>query len=273
VKVPRSRISRAASRKPDQAARASAPPTLIRRTPRSASSATVEKPLPTHVDRFGGDRCDHRRDLLPRADPGRIEAVGAGLGIGGESPDRLVEIGAPDDEPLGPTGEEHADPLGVDGPARRPDALDGEGKIEQRARGIAGRVLDRQPRYARLDGGRHVGRHALGRDREPAFEVAVDRHVHRVRDGTEVGERLFERHVVVGAADGPGESRARRGEGRKPELHEGLRAADVPRVGDDEAAGCVKLAERRDMIDGANHAARAEPSPAARPVAQPQRKL
>ncbi len=39
VNVPCSAISLAASRKPVQAARASAPPTLIRRTPASASSA------------------------------------------------------------------------------------------------------------------------------------------------------------------------------------------------------------------------------------------
>src|SRR4029077_15048270 len=47
VKVPRSPISLAAPRNPLQAARASAPPTLIRRTPAWARSATVVKSLPT----------------------------------------------------------------------------------------------------------------------------------------------------------------------------------------------------------------------------------
>src|SRR5262245_19975454 len=42
--VPCSAISFAASKKPAHAARASAPPTLMRRTPRDASSATVVKP-------------------------------------------------------------------------------------------------------------------------------------------------------------------------------------------------------------------------------------
>src|SRR5690606_20331026 len=41
--VPASAISRAAVRKPPHAARANVPPTLIRRTPRLAASATVVK--------------------------------------------------------------------------------------------------------------------------------------------------------------------------------------------------------------------------------------
>ena len=39
---------------------------------------------------------------------------------------------------------------------------------------------------------------AVGRDREPALEIGVDRHAHRAGDGAEVLERLVERHVVVG---------------------------------------------------------------------------
>src|SRR6476661_7479710 len=46
VNVPRSAISRAASRKPPQAARASAPPTLMRRTPIAESSATPAPSAP-----------------------------------------------------------------------------------------------------------------------------------------------------------------------------------------------------------------------------------
>src|SRR4051794_28487316 len=47
VKVPCSAISLAAARKPVHAARASAPPTLMRRTPAAVTSATVVKPVET----------------------------------------------------------------------------------------------------------------------------------------------------------------------------------------------------------------------------------
>src|SRR5437016_6070544 len=51
---PRSLISLAARRKPPQAARANAPPTEMRRTPRSASCATVRSQLFEEIKTFTG---------------------------------------------------------------------------------------------------------------------------------------------------------------------------------------------------------------------------
>ena len=56
--VPCSAISVAALKNAVQAVRASAPPTLIRRTPSAASSATVVKSLPTTTLTGVGDTAD-----------------------------------------------------------------------------------------------------------------------------------------------------------------------------------------------------------------------
>ena len=90
----RSAISRAAAKKPPHAARASAPPTLMRRTPSAASSATVVKSVPTST--FTGLGATARTTAamsLDRANAGRVEAVGASLGVGHQAPDGLVEVG------------------------------------------------------------------------------------------------------------------------------------------------------------------------------------
>ena len=65
VKVPCSAISFAAARKPVQAVRASAPPTLMRRTPAAAISATVVKSVNVtrRLNGFGRDGVDDGFDV------------------------------------------------------------------------------------------------------------------------------------------------------------------------------------------------------------------
>ena len=59
-------------------------------------------------------------------------------------------------------------------------------------------------------------------------------------------ERLLERHRAVLAAERPGESGAGGCERGEAELLKESCAADVPRIGDDEAAGFVKSVELTD---------------------------
>jgi len=60
------------------------------------------------VHRLRPHGLDDRRHLVALGDERRIEAIGAGFGIGLQPADRLLEVGSPDDEPLGAAGEENA---------------------------------------------------------------------------------------------------------------------------------------------------------------------
>ena len=127
MNVPSSAISCAAAANEACATRASEPPTLIRRTPSAGSFRDGDERLVhEQVHRLRRDRGDDRRHLLGRVDERRVEAVRTGLGVRLQPADRLVEVGPPDDEPLGASREDDARAALVDRPARRPDALDGE---------------------------------------------------------------------------------------------------------------------------------------------------
>jgi len=89
---------------------------------------------------------------------------------------------------------------------------------------------------------------AGGLDREAALEVAVHRNLDPAGDGLEVGQRVVEGHAVVGDPVRPGEAGARRGQGGKAEPGEQPGAAEVPRIGEHEAAGLVESAEELDPL-------------------------
>ena len=93
AKVPRSRISRAARIMAPRAARFSADPTLIRRTPSAANSAT-EKGAPWRPARTltGLVTAPHRRpDVLGFGEPGRVEHIRPGLFEGLQPADGVVQ--------------------------------------------------------------------------------------------------------------------------------------------------------------------------------------
>ena len=99
VEVPCSAISCAARMKPAQAVRASEPPTLIRRTPRSAASATKAGSADQKIDRFRMHGLHDRRYLLLGLDARRIQAIGAGLRVGLKSVDHQARSGCPTRKP------------------------------------------------------------------------------------------------------------------------------------------------------------------------------
>ena len=106
--VPKSAISVAAWRKPVHAARASAPPTLIRLTPSRLRSATVAKSLPTRTfTGFGATAPNDGRDVACSANPRRIQALCASLCVGGQPADCLGQVRPTDDEALRTRGQEH----------------------------------------------------------------------------------------------------------------------------------------------------------------------
>ena len=88
-----------------------------------------------------------------------------------------------------------------------------------------------------------VPRDSVGLDREPAFEIGVDRDVHACQRLPQVRERLSSVTRVSGSAHGPREAGARRGERLETELDEDASAAKVPRVRDDETSVLVHAAE------------------------------
>src|SRR5688572_27779010 len=90
------------------------------------SFGDVEKrSVDQHVDRFGRYRCDDRGDVLG-ADARSVEAVRSGFGVRAQPPDRLIDVGTPAHESLGPSGQHDAGPALVDGASRRRDTLDGQ---------------------------------------------------------------------------------------------------------------------------------------------------
>ena len=190
-------ISSAACRNPPHAVRASVPPTLMRRTPRSAASATVRKgALISRLTGLGDTAATIGGDVLG-ADARSVEAVRSGLGICAQPPDRLVDVGTPAHESLGPPGQHDAGAALVDGTSRGPDTLDGQVELEERLRLVARGILDRETGDACRDGQLDVLTHLLRIDGVGALEVGVHRNRHGLRDITEMLERLIQRHVIV----------------------------------------------------------------------------
>lgn len=109
---------------------------------------------------------DHGADVLACAQARGVQAIRARIGTGLEPGDDFLDVGATDQEALGPPDQHHVCAGAVDGAAGGSDSLDRSLQREQRARHVAGRVLDRQPRHASLDGEPHaVG---LGMAKQPA---------------------------------------------------------------------------------------------------------
>ena len=173
VNPPASFISRAPLRNAARARRDSAPPTLMRLTPASASWAWVMAGSAALITTFSGLPTARTtvRIVGMIAKPRRVEHVRAGLFEGLQPPDRVVEVEAPVQEVLRPRGQHewHGQrPARLD---RGLDALDGEREVVDRVLRVSGRVLDRaadDPRLRRPAGSsrprRGARRHSRSRD-------------------------------------------------------------------------------------------------------------
>ena len=116
------------------------------------------------------------------------------------------------------------------------DPFDRLGEVEERVGGVAGGILDRQAGDPGGGRGGDILRDGFRHRREAALEVGINGNRDAAGDCPEVAQDLVEGHVVVRPAQRPGEARAGGGERRETELGQEAGAADVPGVGDDEAA-------------------------------------
>ena len=162
-----------------------------------------------------------------RRDAGRIEAVGAGLGIGGEPVDHELQILLPAQKRLAAAGEQDAAVVGIDRLARRLDAIDRERAIEQRLGGVAGKILDREAGNAGLDRARDVDADLVRLVRKAVLEIGVDGNIDRRADRGEMIADVIDGDAVVGLGDGPGKARAGRSQRLEAEMLQRLRAAGV----------------------------------------------
>ena len=246
-------ISRAASRNPVHATRASPLPTLIRRTPASASCGTVKVgPARTFRGR-GAIAVAIVLDIRQIPQPRREQAVGASLGIGDKPANRLGQVRSPDNEAFGSASEKYTRAGVVDRRARGPDAIDGERELEQRVGRVPGRILDRQSGNTRRDGRGHIltdGRRVYGK---ATLKISIDGNIDGFCDGPKMRERLVHRDAVVGPPERPCEARAGRGNRWKPELRQQPRAADIPGIRNDETAGLVKLTKGCATVGDGGH--------------------
>ena len=212
----------------------------MRRTSTEASSGTDgPRGQGEHVDRTV-DLGHDPGDVLQAGQPGRVDDVRAGGGVGLEAGDGVVEVGMAVEVVLGPSRQHEAARPGRGDGRRHPlgghvDREDGLGRrvvVLQRAAGRAG-LADQ------LDGAGDpagvVGEAALGVD----VERDLDGGGHRLG----VGQELVAGHVLVEPAEGGGVARAGRGQRREPERGEDAGGSDVPRVGHHERAGLVEGAE------------------------------
>lgn len=190
---------------PPQAARAIAPPTLIRRTPSAAMSATVILIAAQKIDRPGGNSRHHRSNLLAGAQARRVEAIGTGLRIGLESRDRFMEVGATDRKAFSPPDQHDVAAHFVDGAARRAHPLACFVECIQRLCHVPSRVFYRQPGHAGLDGKANALGNTGGIGREPTLEVGVHRNIGRRDDFMKMRKCHVARDAVVGVAARPGE--------------------------------------------------------------------
>ena len=163
----------AASSRAPAATQVSPPPTLMRRAPAAATSATVRGGVMSTLT--GLDTAEQMAaDLGDLAQAGCEQHVGADPLEGQEPGDRVVEVGAAPDEVLGPGGEREGERQAAGGFRRGRHPLDRvvEG-VDPLAVAV---VLDRSADGPGLGHGGDRGRRRLGRGSVAVLEVDRERH-------------------------------------------------------------------------------------------------
>ena len=180
-----------------------------------------------HADRLGHRFAD-RADLLVGADPWREQHVGAGLLIGLQAPDRVVEVRVAPEVILGTARERERE-------VERPSRLRGGGDTRCGALGLveeaaAVPVLDRAADRARLGDpdDRKGGVRGLGA--VAVFEVHGDGQVGRPVERPRVLGRLVEADLAVRPSQREREPAARARERLEAQLREGPGRPRVPGV-------------------------------------------
>ncbi len=168
------------------------------------------------------------------------------------------DVGLADQVALATSDQQHIAAGFIDRGARGAHALDGGIQAVERLLAVAGRILDRKPRNAGLRAQPYVLPDPRRIGRVAGLEVGVHREVGRLHDLADMGEHEVARHAAV--RQRPRERKARAG-GRQRLETEKLqiaRAADVPRIGDHEAARFVQVAEGAALVGDRRHGAAAD---------------
>lgn len=219
---------------------------------RDVGHAQVAGPADQQIDRLGSHCRNHGGDLVARAQPRRVQAVGPCVGIGLQSGDGFLQIGSADQIALGAPHEQRVGARPVNGAPRCAQPFDRFLDAEQRRGRLARRILDRQPGHTRLDRKPHALRHTGRVGGKPALEVGIDRNVRGSDHLREMQQRHLPRDAVVGPRLRPGEPGTGRGQCLEPQALQHPRAADVPGVRDDEAAGFMQATKRLALVGDAD---------------------
>ena len=228
------------------ATRDSVPPTLIRRTPSSARSFTVKPngPALRKLIGFGATAftvaamCS--RVLMPgeyrQSAPASANAFSRRMVSSRSGRLRMKSFRA--------SGEDDVAARLVDRVPGRPHALHGEVEVIERVDVATGVILDRQPGHAGLDAEPDIGSHLVGIIGIAVLEIRIHWDVRRLRDFAAMREHHVLGHIAVGIAVRMGVTRAGCRERLETQPLQIAGGPDVPRVGDDPAAGLVQCAER-----------------------------
>jgi hypothetical protein len=136
---------------------------------------------------------------------------------------------------------------------RRLITADRKRAIEQRFRVVPGKILDRKAGDASLHGAGDIDADLVRLVRKAVFEVGINRDIDRRADRGEMIADVIDGDAVVGLADGPGKPGAGRGQRLEAEMLQGLRAADIKGIGDDEASALVQFPERGAFVSRCQH--------------------
>ena len=262
TKEPSTRIARAASMNVAKVSRESAPPTLMRLAPASASCAAVMpgsiQPLTTLNRPF---HCgDHVAHLRQSAQSGRVEHVSAGRLIGLQPAYRVGHVVAPADQILRPRGEQKRHWQAARDCRCRAHPRHRQVEVVNRVCGVAGEIFDRAADRARLGGEANCLGRCLRRMCETVFQVGIHRQVGCRDDVAAIGNHVVARNSAVGTAEHVGEAEACGRERFEAERSQELRRAGIPRVGHDKgAASLMQGAERHGFVALARHGAGLRP--------------
>ncbi len=209
-----------------------------------------------YVDRLRCHRFEHRDDLFAAVQARRVEHIGAGIGIGAQAPQGVVEILATMQEILraGAEGEREWQRTGrLD---RGSDPLQRGGELIDGLSGAPAGILDGTTDQAGL-GGQADGRGAVLRSIAVAvFQVGGDRQIGGGDDRPGVFQRLGPAHRAFRIAPAQGERQAGAGSGKGVEAEAGehLRRTGIPGIGQDQHTGpLVQVAETFGALALAGH--------------------
>src|SRR4051812_39308088 len=193
-----------------------------------------------------GRRLADRPDLVHGAQSGRVEDVRAGLLVGLQPRDRVVEIRVAADVVLRAGGQHEREAECASGLRRCRDAFRRMVAVIQLSRRVV--ILDRAADRSCLGdaGDRRCG--CRGLVPVAVLEIHGDRQLRGLVERGDVRRDLIERHLAVAAAEREGKARARGRERLEPERREHPRRAGVPGIRDHERLALMQGNEPRRLL-------------------------